>query len=149
MSSYVEAGMSYGNAQSHGNLPTHCHLEPHSQFQSPNLNRPLQPWSSLNGCSFNSSGPQALTCQSGQGYSCHCGSCQTLHNQSASLSHFHTLQPKSIAGSSTGRPDTTNNMNFRPEIIAINRGFRPTYNPNIQTDGSGLQISILKQLHSG
>ncbi|XP_071162222.1 uncharacterized protein [Mytilus edulis] len=136
MSSYVEAGMSYGNAQSHSNLPTHCHLESHSQLQSPTLNRPLQPWSSMNGCSFNSSGPQALTCQSGQGYSCRCGSCQTLHQHSASFPQFHTLQPKSIAGSSTGRPDTTNNMNFRPEIIAINRGFRPTYSPNIQTDGS-------------
>ncbi|XP_052106310.1 uncharacterized protein LOC127738882 [Mytilus californianus] len=135
ITSYVEAGMSYSNEQPRGTLQSHCHLQSHSHLQSPNLNRPLHPWS-LNGHSFDSSGPYALPCQSGRGYSCRCGSCQTLHQQSSSFPQFHTLQPKSIAGSSTGRPDTTNNMNFRPEILAINRNYTPTYDPNIQTDGS-------------
>lgn len=109
MTSYVEAGMSH--------------------IPSLGVNRPLQ----MSVQSFDSSGPNALHCQSMSSYD---GQSTLLHQHSASVPQYSTSQLKSMIGGDAGRPGVMNNVNFRPEILDINRHYVPPYNPNIQSDGS-------------
>jgi len=113
MTSYVEAGMS------------------HVPYLG--INRPLQ----MSVQSFDSSGPNALHCHSRSSYDCQSTLLPSLQQDSASVPQHSTSQLKSMIGSDAGRPDVMNNVNFRPEILDLNRHYVPPYNRNIQSDGSG------------
>ena len=139
VTSYVREQISHGNSQSvnthHSIAGFHRLHNDHLQFTDPH--RPQ--YFSHVGQSFDSSGPYALPCLSGQGHACQCPACPSLHQHSASFPQCHTSQMKPLE-TDTSRPTPMNNINFRPEILAMNRNYDrpiPTYNPNIQSDGSG------------
>ena len=113
MTSYVEAGMSH--------------------VPCLGINRPLQ----MSVQSFDSSGPNALHFQSRNSYDCQSTLLPSLQQHSASVAQYSASQPKSVIGSDAGRPGVVNNVNFRPEILDINRHYVAPYNRNIQSDGSG------------
>ena len=113
MTSYVEDGMSH--------------------VPSLGINRPLQ----MSVQSFDSSGPSALHWQSRSGYDCRSTLLPSLQQHLASVPQCSTSNLKSRIGSDAGRPHGMNNVNFRPEILNLNRNYVPPYNPNIQSDGSG------------
>ena len=112
MTSYVEAGMSH--------------------VPSLGINRPLQ----MSVQTFDSSGPSALHWQSRSGYDCQSTLLPSLQQHLANVPQCSTSKLKSMIGSDTGRPHVMNNVNFRPEILNLNRNYVPPYNPNIQSDGS-------------
>lgn len=145
MTSYVHAGLSHGSIQSQNPQILHSQNPINQdQLQSQNPCRPL--YHSLSPQSFNSSGPPALSCLSGLGYNCHCMVCPSSHQHTASFPQFDTSQLKSFTGSDPGKHGAMNNINFRPEILDINRQYAPSYEPNIQTTGSDNRAVLCSRL---